>query len=228
MSHRVCSKLISLSLLATVLMAPPVPALAGKLYKWVDENGQVRYGDRIPPRYAKQRQETLNERGIVVETRAAAKTAEQLAEEQRQARLAAEEKRRRDEQAAKDRILLDTFTNEDEMIMTRDGKIEAVEAVIRVTHGRIDNLRQRLAQETTQAANIERAGKPVPETIRRQIAESRKQIRQNLAYIERKKAEQQDIRRKFEADIQRFRELKQAQAESAAEALQGRTGSAGR
>jgi len=211
-------KTVSLCLLAAGLLTFQATAGAGKLYKWVDENGRVRYGDRIPPQYAKQKRERLNERGIVVETKAAAKTPEQIAEEQRLARLAAEEKRRREEQAAKDRILLDTFTNEDEMIMTRDGKIEAVEAAIRVTHGRIENLRQRLAELTTRAANVERAGKPVPDSIKHQIADARKQIQQNLDYIERKKQEQKEIRRKFELDIKRFRELKLAEAEARAKA----------
>ena len=128
------------------------PALhAGKLYKWIDESGQVRYGDRVPPEYAKRRNETLNSQGIVVETKAAQKTKEQLAEEQRVAALQAAEERRKSEQARKDRILLDTFTNEDEMILTRDGKLEAIEAVIRVTKGRIEKLRQRLSDLTRRA-----------------------------------------------------------------------------
>ena len=104
------------------------------------------------------------------------------------------------------------------MVMTRDGKIEAVEAIIRITHGRIDSLRQRLANATRRAANIERAGKPVPERLRSQINESRKQISQNLAFIERKKLEQEQIRRQFERDIKRFRELKEAEAKARAEA----------
>ena len=212
------SKILIPCMLALGLASAQTPTLGGKLYKWVDENGHVRYGDRIPPQYAKQQRERLNERGIVVETKAAAKTPEQIAEERRKARLAAEEKRRQEEKAARDRILLDTFTNEDEMVMTRDGKIEAVEAIIRITHGRIDSLRQRLANATRRAANIERAGKPVPERLRSQINESRKQISQNLAFIERKKVEQEQIRRQFERDIKRFRELKEAEAKARAEA----------
>ena len=107
---------------------------AGKLYKWVDDDGQTRYGDRIPPQYAKKSNKTLNKQGVVVESKAAAKTREQIAEEQRLAKRKAEQESRRQQQAHLDRILLDTFTNEDEMILTRDGKIEAIEAVIRVTN----------------------------------------------------------------------------------------------
>lgn len=191
---------------------------AGKLYKWVDENGQIRYGDRLPPEYAKKRNETLNSQGIVVETRAAEKTGEQLAEERRQASLKAEQQRRQREQDHQDRILLDTFTNEDEMILTRDGKIEAIEAIIRVTRGRIEKTRQKLSEFTSRAANLERAGRPVPAELTRQISEFHTQTQQNLVYIEKRKKAQHAIRAKFEQDIGRFRELKLAEAEAEAEA----------
>jgi hypothetical protein len=217
-SHLKCSKArplhkLALAVLIAALWFPGPGVPAGRFYKWVDEHGQVRYGDRLPPKYAKRRNETLNSQGIVVETRAAQKTPEQLAEERRLANLKADEERKRREQAQKDRILLDTFTTEDEMILTRDGKIEAIEAIIRVTRGRIDKSRQRLARLTGEAADLERAGRPVPAGLTRQIADTHSQIRQNLKYIDKRRQDQHAIRVKFERDIQRFRELKTAEAE---------------
>ncbi len=100
--------------LSALLGLAALPTHAGKLFKWVDDTGQIRYGDRIPPQYAKKKNETLSNQGIVVKTRAAAKTPEQLAEEARQAAQKAEQERIRIEAARKDSILLDTFTNEDE------------------------------------------------------------------------------------------------------------------
>lgn len=187
-------------------------AQAGKLYKWVDENGRVRYGDSIPPQYARKSNQTLNQQGIVVKQKAAAKTREQLAEEERIKQAEIEAERIRRENAYQDRILLDTFTNEDEMVMTRDGKIEAIEAVIRVTNGRSEKLKQRLLELKRQAANLERAGKPVPANLNSEIVESRQQILHNLNYVKNRKIEQENIRDKFEADIRRFRELKTAEA----------------
>lgn len=201
-----------LMLIAATLCLPLSTAQAGKLYKWVDENGRVRYGDRIPPQYAKQQKQTLNDQGIVVETKAAAKTRAQLAEEARLAKIKAEEEKKRREQAHKDRILLDTFTNEDEMIMTRDGKIEAIEAIIRITTGRIEKTKKRLSDLNQRAANLERTGKPVPDDLKQQISDTHAQIQQNQDYIKNRKLEQHTIREKFAADIKRFRELKTAEA----------------
>lgn len=207
-------KKISAIGLCAIVALSVAPAQAGKLKKWVDENGQVQYGDHIPPQYAKQSSQTLNSQGIVVQTRAAAKTPEQIAEEERQAKLKAEQERKQQEQARKDRILLDTFTNEDEMIMTRDGKIEAIEAIIRVTNGRIQKIKERLSTQKQRAARMERSGKPVSESVTKQINEARDQIRQNIEYIENRRLEQQAIRDKFELDINRFRELKAARDEA--------------
>jgi hypothetical protein len=206
-------KRFTLPILCTLLWLPAVGAQAGKLYKWVDENGQIRYGDRIPPQYAKKSNQTLNQQGIVVDRKAAAKTPEQIAEEERLKKIQAEKDRLQREKAYKDRVLLDTFTNEDEMILTRDGKIQAIEAVIRITHGRIEKLKQRLANLQQRAANRERAGKPVPDKLKSDIVEFRHQITQNQKYIINRKAEQQKILEKFEADIKRFRELKMADAD---------------
>ena len=191
--------------LSSALVFPA--AQAGKLYKWVDENGQIRYGDRIPPQYARKSNETLNQQGITVNRQAAAKTPEQIAEEQRleEARIAAE--RLQQEQDRSDQILLDTFTNEDEMVLTRDGKIEAIEAIIRVTNGRTEKLKLRLSQLKSRAANIERSGKPVSDKLNAEISETRQQIAQNFTYVKRRNSDQQLIREQFEVDIARFREL---------------------
>jgi len=180
---------------------------AGKLYKWVDENGQIRYGDRIPPQYARKSNETLNQQGITVERKEAAKTPEQIAAAQRleEAREAAERVQQKKDR--KDRILLDTFTNEDEMVLTRDGKIEAIEAIIRVTNGRTEKLKLRLSELKTRAANIERSGKPVSDKLNAEISETRQQIAQNFTYVKSRNSDQQLIREQYEVDIARFREL---------------------
>lgn len=194
-------------ILATTLALSLSPASAG-MFKWVDENGQIRYGDKIPAKYAKRRAETLNNQGVVVQVRTAQKTPKQLAEENRLAKIHDEEQRKREERAHKDRILLDTFTSENEMIVSRDGKIEAIEAVIRITKDRINKARARLLGQTRRAANMERSGRTVPEPLKQSIRETRIQISDNIEYIRNRNIDQQAIRDKFEIDIKRFRELK--------------------
>lgn len=36
----------------------------GKVYRWVDENGVVHFGDAIPPEYSRERHEVVDDRGV--------------------------------------------------------------------------------------------------------------------------------------------------------------------
>jgi hypothetical protein len=196
-------------LLGTILsIALSQPVGAEGAYKWVDNSGQTHYGDRIPPEASAVERKMLNEQGVTVKVYDAAKTPEQLAEEQRLARLQQEQERRSRKQAIHDRALLATFTNEEDMILARDGKTAAIDGVILLAQKRIDTLGERLEEMTAGAAQLERSGRAFPESLHREIQDTRLQIRQNEEYIRSKRAEQAAIREQFEADISRFRELK--------------------
>lgn len=184
-----------------------------RLYKWTDDQGKVHYGDKVPPEYAKQERKVLNEQGVQVKTLEAAKTPEQLAEEERLATQRKEQERIAAEQASHDRMLLATFTTEDDMVMTRDGKIAAIDGILRVTRDRIEKIETTLSQLTREAAELERGGKPIPDSLHEEILGARGQIQRYLDYIAGKRREQENIRAQFETDIRRFRELKAAQAE---------------
>src|ERR1041384_908045 len=61
-------------------------------YRWVDENGVVHYGDRLPPEYAKKESAILNKQGVEVRRNEAQRTAEQVAEDQKRAEAALRQK----------------------------------------------------------------------------------------------------------------------------------------
>ena len=56
-------------------------------YRWVDENGTVHYGDRVPPQYVQKESDILNSQGVQVGKLDAQKTPDQLAEDAREPRL---------------------------------------------------------------------------------------------------------------------------------------------
>ena len=201
---------ICIGALLTVLAITTVNA--GPLIKWVDEDGQVHYGDAMPASQADLERKVLSEQGITVETIERAKTPEELAEAQRQAALLAEEKRKSDEQAAKDHVLLATFSSEDDMILTRDGKIMAIDTIIRLTKDRIRRITQQLRDLAHEAAEIERSGQEVPDELHKQIASGKAEIQRHEQYIGTQEHEQEAIRQKFAADIERFRYLRSRMA----------------
>jgi hypothetical protein len=81
MKHRISHTNLTFSkvLVCLVLLGISVTAGAGTLYKWIDENGEVRYSDRMPANQVKREHQTLNSQGVVITTKSAAKTEEEIA-----------------------------------------------------------------------------------------------------------------------------------------------------
>lgn len=181
---------------------------AERTFKWVDEAGNIHFGDRVPPRYANRERVELNGQGRTVKVYEAPKTEEEKAELKRQAELEAAEQERIRKQKMHDLVLLATYTSEDDMLLTRDGKIASVDALIQLTNSRIENSRKRLLKLETEAADFERSGKPVPKILQNQITTARTQIKDNEAFVSAKEEEKQKIAQQFSADISRYRELK--------------------
>lgn len=198
--------LLSMTLLAALALA--ANAEAGEVYKWVDKDGNVHYSNTPPPEAAQRERQVLDESGRVTETLEAPMTpAEIEAERRRQAELA-EQERLEKERAARDRMLLQTYTAVDEMEMARDGRIAALEAQVKVVSGTIASLEQQLAELDQRADTIRKAGNPVPEALEQQIETTRQELLDNQKFLLARQQEQNEIRKKFDADIARFKELK--------------------
>ena len=100
-----------------------------KVYKWVDNDGNVYYGDSIPVEFSERPKELLNEHGIKIQDLEGKKTAEQLEQE----RLENEVRVAQDLQRRADQALLQTYLSVDEIEMHRDRRVELFQAQSRVT-----------------------------------------------------------------------------------------------
>lgn len=197
-----------------VLTAHSAAASGGKrLYRWVDEQGNVHYSDQVPADQSRPEKSILNERGMTVDKIEAAKTAEQIAEEKRQQRLAEEQRRKDEEQAAYDRVLLNTFHSEADIIHARDSKITALENLILISQNALKQLEHKQRNLVQRAADAERSGQAVPQEVTEEIEEIRKQMRETNEYIAQKRVEQEGIRKQYEHDIQRYRTIKAEMSE---------------
>jgi hypothetical protein len=190
-----------------LLLLAAGPLAAEKVYKWVDEDGVVHYGDALPPTAAGRGHKVLNDQGIAVEDVAAAKTAEQIAEEARLAEAAREA-------AERDKVLLDTYLSVDEIESLRDRRVELLEAQNRVTAKYMQDLERKLDGLQTEAARIQAAeqssGAPpeIPDQLAAEIAHAERGLAGYRREINARREDQEKIRARFDADIARFRELK--------------------
>ena len=195
----------TLILLATLLIA--TSASAERTFKWIDNEGQVHYGNNVPPEYAKTERKVINEQGRTVRVYEAAKTPEQRAAAKKVAKLEARKKVLDEKQATHDRSLLATYASEEDMLLARDGKVASVEALLQLTNSRVESMKQRLHGLTEEAATYERSGKQLPHTVETQINNLRAQIIRNEAFIKEKDQELDAINSRFDTDISRFIEL---------------------
>jgi len=182
-------------------------AFGDRTFKWVDNEGQIHYGNRVPPEYAKLERKVINERGRTIKVYDALKTPEQRKAEKQLAETAAKNKVLAEKQAVHDRSLLATFSSEKDMLLAKNGKVAAVDALLQLTNSRVESMKERLLGLTEEAATYERSGKALPASLESQINNLREQITTNEAFIKEKESERHRIVRKFDNDIKRYIEL---------------------
>ena len=183
------------------------PATAG-IKCWTNSEGVKECGNTVPPEYAQQGHTEVNEQGITTGTTDRAKTSEELAAERQATAEQQERDRLAKEQADRDRVLLDTFTTEDDLILARDGKLAAIDTRIRHTQQTAADLNVQLSQLEEEAANQERSGKALDDELLANITAVQSQLEENSMFIAEREREKDELRAKFEQDLVRYRELK--------------------
>ena len=130
------------------------------LYRWVDENGVVHFGDRIPAKYAKIEREIYNSQGVVVNVLPAEKTKEQLVAEELQRQLSLEQERLNKLAALRDRTLLASYKDVEDIEQTRDEKLALTLSQIELLDLNLDNLRQQNENLTTRTTMVQNGSSP--------------------------------------------------------------------
>ncbi|MDD3516807.1 MAG: DUF4124 domain-containing protein [Chromatiales bacterium] len=203
-----------LTLLLAALLATPL-AVQADLYRWVDENGRVHYGDRPPIDQTKEDTKVLNKKGAVVRTIERPKTREEIEREraerearEQQAAAARETAQQQAEKARHDQVLLRSYGNVREIEITRDDRLNTVDSLLRLLEEKQENLHLKLAELEDLKMRQERGEVSAREGIDKEIEALRQQLDNNAKAMDQRRRERQDIVDKFEIDITRFRQLK--------------------
>ncbi len=196
---------------ASILLLPLASAAAEhqRLYRWVDSNGVVHYGDHVPAEYADLEKQVLNEYGVTVDVLRGKKTAEQIAEENRMAELRRQAKLQR----RADEALLATYLSVDEIVMHRDRRIELFQAQSRVTELYLRNMMHRMTELREEAFKYQPySSNPDAAMIDPDLAEdilvTKATIKRHEENLERFREGEQNIVARFDGDITRFKSLK--------------------
>jgi len=182
------------------------PSSGRKTYKWVDDQGVTHFGDRIPPEYANQEQHVVNAQGIETERIEAQKSPEQVAAEE-QKKLDAEQR------ANRDRNLLNTYTSVSEIERLRDQRLALVSDQIKVTgqfleilDGRMKKLR--IASAGFRPYSADPKAPPMADQVAEDLVRVTNDMRTQELNLREKRTEEATMRRQFDLDIARFKELK--------------------
>ena len=207
--HAVRKQLFSTFIIIFALTGLTLSAsVQARMKCWTNDEGVRECGDKIPPEYAQKSHQELGKSGVVREETERAKTDEELAEQRRLDKIAAEEDRKMTRQKKKDDILLQTFSNVEDIERARDERITALEAAIKLTQARSEKIQYDLDKRIQKAAKAERAGKTPSEALLKDIESLNRQLKNNNAFIEGKRAEQEETKEAHAKDIEHFKKLK--------------------
>lgn len=187
-------------------------ALAGehdRVYKWVDEDGQIHYGDSIPPEYSDLPKQVLNEHAVTVDHLEGRKSEEQLVAEAK----AKELEMQKELQRRADQALLATYLSVEEIVMHRDRRIELFQAQSRVTELYLRNLEQRLSKLKREAAryrpyNEDTDAPLISQDLVADINETKATIARHEKNLQKFRDDERQMVARFEGDINRFKALK--------------------
>jgi len=193
-------------LIAGMFILASHPAVAG--FKcWTNNEGVRECGNVVPPEFAQKGHEEISSGGIVTNRVERAKTKEELTALAKERSAEEQKLRAAEEQKKNDRVLLDTFSNIDEIIMTRDGKINLINNEIKITRGNIGKLQENLKGLRKNAANNERNGRKVTEAQLDAIKTTKAQILKYQTFVDKKTREREEMKADYEAKLSRFNKL---------------------
>jgi len=194
-----CVRIIAVCMLLVLPLSPiqgaePAKSSNTKIIKWVDDKGVTHYGDTLPAQFAN-KNSVINSQGITIQRN---DPRNQSVEESPEAI----------EQQRKDRALMASFTNEQEIDLARDRHLQMDEITVQGLQQRRVTAVKQLDSNRKFADGFKQRNKAIPPDLDQDLKDNQAEIGRIDAQIK----QQQDImdatRKRFAADKQRFIDLK--------------------
>jgi hypothetical protein len=188
-------------------------AAGAGVYKWVDDQGVVHYTDRIPAESVSKGATVLDKQGRSVKTIDPAPTAEQRkaieVEAERQRELAKVDA----ERARRDRALTQSFSSEAEIDVARARAVSTMEAQLTTIGTYIADMTRR--REDLEKRKAGYGTKPVPAALDNELNSVNEELTRQTALLTQKKEALAAVGKKYDADKQRWQEIKLEQDQAA-------------
>jgi hypothetical protein len=173
-----------------------------KLYKWVDKNGQTHYGETIPPEYANSDTKTLEKGRLKERQDGFDKVQQEESKVDPEVAKAAREAKRRDD------ALLNTYSSEKEIDLSRDRNLLQVEARVNSYTTMLKSAKESLGGLYKERDDLTKQNRKIPQSLTEDITEGEALVAKRQKELDTNTKQMEDVKAKYEADKQRYRELK--------------------
>jgi len=196
------------AILTTLILVLSLPPLAADTYRWKDKNGEIHYGESVPPEYADQPYDVINNQGIVIEhvedpTVKAAAPVQEKPEKEERAPLISEEERR----IQSDRLLVIRYSSEDDIQKQLELELAQVGYDKKVVTQSYESTTAALRSQVSQAADRQRAGQAVTAEQQAEIDQLYARLDQDKKQLAANKVREEKIRTRYANDLERYRFL---------------------
>ena len=194
---------LALLVAAALLLSPAVHAAT---YKWVDDKGIVHYSDKIPPEAINKGSVELNKQGVPVK-----KIDPALTPEQRRAAEAEEDRARqaariREDSARKDRALLQSYTTESEIDLSKKRALGTIDGQVQSAQAFVITLNKRKQEITARIAAL--GDRPKPASMEVELTNVNEELAKQEELIAAKRKEVVAVSARYDADKKRWQELR--------------------
>lgn len=196
-----------------------------KVYRWVDEDGNVHYSETLPPDFKSETHDEMRGDGIVTEegvSRVPPPPVVETEPRDNKGELPRDKSGLRrpeplysdaERQQRMDHLLRLRYHSEDELLEAMEVEINQLkydEQLLDATHGSLESSLKSVIDE---AGNRQRAGLQVSEDQLAKISDLRSRLRQNERSLRGLELREKKIRESFNRDIERYRELVEMHSE---------------
>jgi hypothetical protein len=184
------------------------PSDTGKIKKCQDTAGQWHYGDKADEACSQSKIIEINKRGVETKQIAAPLTPEEIQAKEGEKQAQQQKAQADAERARKDKILVSSYANENDLNAMRDRKLGEIDMQIRGSQETLTAQQTSLARLEAKAKDEGSGGKPVSAQTQTGIDKTRAVIAKQEIFIQTKQQEREKVNQQFQADLERFRQLK--------------------
>jgi len=196
------------AILTTLLLVVSAAPLCADTYRWKDKNGEIHYGESVPPEYADQPYDVINKQGIVIkhvdDPTAVVETEEEKKPEKKEREpLISEEER----QIQSDRLLVIRYSSEDDIQKQLELELAQVGYDKKVIRQSLESTSAAIRSQIGQAADQQRAGQAVTAAQQSEIDKLYARLAQDKTQLTANEQREDRIRARYAADLERYRFL---------------------